>query len=77
MGESNRQSCFAAKPKITYCLMIITIFYTSVECNKFDSQWTGAQEIYSRRQRPDILCIQESWLKPNLVCVIYEYEAIR
>ncbi len=35
------------------------------------------QFIASRREKPDIICVQESWLKPNLDFIIYGYVAIR
>lgn len=35
------------------------------------------QFIYSRKEKPDLLCIQESWLKPNLDFIIKGYVAIR
>ena len=35
------------------------------------------QFIYSQQEKPDILCIQESWLKPNLDFIITGYVTIR
>lgn len=35
------------------------------------------QFIASRREKPDVVCIQETWLKPNLDFVLYGYEAVR
>lgn len=35
------------------------------------------QFIRSRREKPDVICIQESWLKPNLDFIIYGYVSVR
>ena len=33
--------------------------------------------VASREEKPDLICIQESWLKPNLYFVIYGYVSVR
>lgn len=35
------------------------------------------QFIYSQKIKPDVMCIQESWLKPNLDFVRRGYVAVR
>ena len=35
------------------------------------------QFIYSQQEKPDILCLQESWLKPNLDLIIKGYVSVR
>jgi len=35
------------------------------------------QFIRNRREKPDVICIQESWLKPNLDFIIYGYVSVR
>lgn len=35
------------------------------------------QFIDSRKEKPDVVCIQETWLKPSLDFVLYDYVAVR
>lgn len=33
--------------------------------------------VLSRKERPDIICVQETWLKPRLDFILYGYVAVR
>lgn len=49
---------------------------TSVECKISNGQeFKGF--IKELRKKPDVICIQETWLKPRLDFVIKGYESVR
>ena len=62
------------------CRIVIVIIMIILQWNARSLIANGQefkQFIYSQQEKPDILCIQESWLKPNLDFIIQGYVSVR
>ncbi len=61
-----------------YRLILITILILWWNARNFIANSQDFKQfIYSQKEKPDLVCIQESWLKPRLDFMINQYEAIR
>lgn len=52
--------------------------YFTMECEEFNCKWTGGGGYIAKKlQKPDVLCIQETWLRPTLDFVLRGYHTVR
>ena len=79
MGRSERRvKCSGQSRIIMYWIVLIIMIILQWNARSLiPNGQEFKQFIYSQQEKPDILCIQESWLKPNLDFIITGYVAVR
>ncbi len=79
MGRSEREPHYSVKPRSTLGWLII-LMVIILQWNARSLMANGQEFkhfINELEEKPDVICIQETWLKPNLDFVIHGYIVLK